>query len=477
MTSAVNGLLFLTALFWIARYLAGADLATWWTLMYASSFLPLILSRSAVVEHTFNGLMALGTLCLVAYDVTYSRYAETGTGRRGPRPAVADHWLWLAAAALALGLAVLAKGPSGGAVPLVAFGAYKWVRRGVRLNPGHWIACGVLALAVALSWYFANYLLHGGAFLAEFARFMGLLFSKPLEGHSGPFYYHGAVALVGLFPWTPLLLLYALPQVRAAVVGDGLGRALAGLGVGWAGFVLIVFSIVRTKLPHYSSGMYVPLTLLAALALQGAVRSRGRIPAWAAAVIAVYGLAMAAGFAVLPYRLAEIAAANGAGLQPAPEVPALAFVPGALLGIGAIVGALLLGWGRTLTGVALLAAAMGAFVIGLWRVHLPLIAAYTQGPVIALMGEAYRNGGDLALYKNVSYAALFYGDSDIDMVGTYKFTGDTARLDTPGDAPLYVIAPRESVQQLLAEHPRLRPVSTLGGLAMYRLPAKGEAPQ
>jgi hypothetical protein len=93
------------------------------------------------------------------------------------------------------------------------------------------------------------------------------------------------------------------------------------------------------------------------------------------------------------------------------------------------------------------------------------------------MGEAYRNGGDLALYKNVSYAALFYGDSDIDMVGTYKFTGDTARLDTPGDAPLYVIAPRESVQQLLEEHPRLRPVSTLGGLAMYRLPAKGEAPQ
>ena len=73
MTTAVNGLLFLAALFCIARYLVETELAALWSLLFASSFLPLLLSRAAVVEHTFNALMALGALTLVAYDETYSR--------------------------------------------------------------------------------------------------------------------------------------------------------------------------------------------------------------------------------------------------------------------------------------------------------------------------------------------------------------------------------------------------------------------
>ncbi|MFI5400514.1 MAG: ArnT family glycosyltransferase [SAR324 cluster bacterium] len=487
MTSAINGLLFLTALFWIARYLMDTEAATLWTLMYASSLLPLVLSRAAIVEHTFNALMALGALCLVAYDESLSRALARGANSAG-RGAFArgEHWAWLLAAALALGLAVLAKGPSGGAVPLVAFGAYKAVRRGAPLHLGHWVVCGALALAVALSWYGANYLFHGGVFIKEFARFMGWEFSRRVQGHGGPFYYHWVAALVGLFPWTPLLLLYLLRDVREAVLRNRLGPAWIGLGVGWAGFVLIVFSIVTTKLPHYSSGIYVPLTMLAALALQGVARIRGRIPVWLAAALALYGLLLAAGMAVLPYTMAELAQGVGAGLDPAPAVPATAFVPGAILGAGIVVGAVLLGWGRTLTGVAVTAVTMGAFIVGVWRVHLPLFAEYNQGPVIALMDEAYRNGGELATYKNVSYAVLFYGCRgndlvtdcrDVDMVGTEKFAGDAARLDTPGQLPLYVITSRVHVAELATEHPQLRLVRSLGELAMYRLPARSELPR
>lgn len=478
LTSAVNGLLFLAALFWIARYLVDTELAALWTLLYASSLLPLVLSRAAVVEHTFNALMALGALTLVAYDKAYGEALGGGgdrpRGRAGGHAGRA-HWAWLIAAACALGLAVLAKGPSGGAVPLVAFAGYKLVRRGPALNLGHWVVCGVLALAVALSWYAANYFVHGGAFIREFARFMGLLFSRPLEGHSGPFYYHWAVALVGLFPWTPLLLLYAVPTIRRSVVSDPAGRALAGLGVVWAGFILVVFSLVRTKLPHYSSGMYVPLTLLAALAIVHAVRVGGRLPRWVCGLMAAYGLGVAALFAWLPYGMAGLAAAAGAGLTPPLDVPPYAFLPGIVLGGGLCAAALMLGLGRTLPGVCVAAVTLGAFIIGVWRVHLPLAAAYNQGPMIALMQEAYGAGGDLALYEDVSYAALFYGQREIDMIGTYKFSGDPARLDQPGERPLYVITSQEHRQRLVAEHPRLRPVRNLGALTLLRLPARGEA--
>ncbi len=481
LTSAVNGLLFLAALFWIARYLVDTDLAALWTLLYASSLLPLVFSRAAVVEHTFNALMALGALTLVAYDKAYGETYAGGRGgaghgfggKAGGRAGRA-HWAWLIAAACALGLAVLAKGPSGGAVPLVAFAGYKLLRRGAPLHLGHWVVCGVLSLAVALSWYAANYFVYGGAFIREFVRFMGLLFSRPLEGHAGPFYYHWAVGLAGLFPWTPLLLLYAVPAIRRSVLSDPAGRALAGLGAVWAGFILVVFSLVTTKLPHYSSGMYVPLTLLAALATLHAVRIGGSLPRWVCGLIAAYGLGAAVLFGWLPYGMAGLAEAGGVGLAPPLEVPPYAFLPGFVLGCGLCVGAIVLGLGRTLLGVCLVAGTLGAFIIGVWRVHLPLAAAYNQGPVISLMREAYGAGGELALYENVSYAALFYGQREIDMIGTYKFSGDPARLDEPGERPLYVIASKVDRQRLVAEHPRLKPVREMGGLTMLRLPARGE---
>jgi 4-amino-4-deoxy-L-arabinose transferase-like glycosyltransferase len=474
LTSAVNGLLFLAALFLIARVLVDTELATLWTLMYASSLLPLVLSRAAVVQPTFNALMALGALCLVAYDEALARSPDAGA--ENPPPVRKEVWAWLLAAAVALGLAVLAKGPSGGAVPLIAFAGYKVARRGVPLHWLHWVVCGVLSIALALSWDVANFVLHGGAFAQEVARLMGPLLSKSLEGHSGPFYYHWGVALVGLFPWTPLLLLFAVPAIRQRVWGDGQGKALAVMALVWAGFILIVFSIVRTKLPHYSSGMYVPLTLLAALALRGALSTEGRLPLWAGIAVAGYGVAMGVAFAVAPYQIGQVAEAHGEGLRLADSLPVTVVIPGIVLAVGVVTGAGILVWGRALVGTAVIAVAMGACVIGAWRVHLPLVAAYTQGPMIALMNQAYKEGGDLALYQDVSYAAVFYGERDIDMVGTHKFTGDQSRLDTPGTSPLYVITSRDHEEELRRAHPLLVPNRSLGGLVMYRLPAKDEAP-
>jgi hypothetical protein len=98
---------------------------------------------------------------------------------------------------------------------------------------------------------------------------------------------------------------------------------------------------------------------------------------------------------------------------------------------------------------------------------LPLVAAYNQGPVLALMNEAYANGGDLALYRTMSFAVFFYGHRDVEVLHSYKFRGDPTRLDRPGTRPLYVIAPRDQTVRLLREHPGLVPVRDLGSLALY----------
>ena len=77
----------------------------------------------------------------------------------------------------------------------------------------------------------------------------------------------------------------------------------------------------------------------------------------------------------------------------------------------------------------------------------------------------------------MTYALLFYGDRDIDFVDSRYFTGDAARLDTPGEVPLYVITARIHAGQLMREHPQLRFVRDVGSFSMYRLPAKSELPR
>jgi len=467
--SALGGVALLAFLVWAGRRLVDAPLGWAWALVYGSTLIPLVFGRSAVIDHTFNGLMAAGAFLLLLYDRARERFLTGGAPRR-------THWALLGAASVAMGLAVLAKGPLGGVVPLVAFGGAKLVRRRPGIHPGHFAFCAALSLAVGLSWYAANFLRAGEAFLEGFARFQGLLLSRPLEGHRGPFWYHFGAVLVGFFPWTPLLLLYALRDVRRALWADRATRELLALCGAWLAFVLVLFSFVQTKLPHYSSSAYLPLALLAALALERLRRQGRAVPRWAAVLLAGYGALVGGLVLALPAFAERLAADAGAALEHPPQLSPWAFLPGAALVLGTAVGALWLARGRLRPGAVAVAVAAGLFVVGLWRFHLPLVVAYNQGPVLTLMRQAYATGGDLVLYRHVSFAVLFYGGRDVEMLHTYKFPGDPGLLDAPGPRPRYVISPRAEVERLRREHPRVAPVRELGRLALLRLPARDEAP-
>jgi 4-amino-4-deoxy-L-arabinose transferase-like glycosyltransferase len=459
LASALNSLVFTVLLFAIARRRLGEETAFAWALMHGTALIPLLFARSAIIDPTFNALISLATLCLLEYD-------QAREAREKPA-----HWRWLLGASIAMGLAVLAKGPLGGVIPLVAFGAMKLVRRRPGIHLGHFAVCGVVSLAVASSWYLANWAVSGASFLRRFAEFQGALFAKPLEGHAGPFYYHLAVGLVGAFPWTPLLLLYAVPTIRRGVWAQAVARPYVAMSLGWTVFVLILFSLVKTKLPHYSSSMYLPVTLLAVLALREAVAQAGRLPRWVAVMMAAYGALAGAGFAALPWFAEKAARMAGVAFADAPQPAPAAVLPGLALLLGVPVAALLLGRGWVRRGIAVAASAMALFGLGVWRWHLPLIAAYNQGPVLTLMEQAYNAGGDLALYRTLSFAVFFYGGREVEVLHSYKFRGDPARLDRSGPRPLYVIAPRDQVPRLLHEHPGLEPVRELGALAMYVRPA------
>ena len=465
LTSGVNALLMLAGLYVVGRRLGGALFGRLWALLYLSSLLPLVLARSAVIDHTFNGLIAASVALLIFYDRAHADFRAGRAPRR-------RHWLWLLGAAVAMGAAVLTKGPLGGAVPLVAFAAYKLARPRPWPHLLHVAFCGVVSLSIALSWYAANFVLAGPQFIEGFTRFQGLLFSKPLEGHGGPWFYHFGIAVLGLFPWTPLLLLWVRRAPRRRLWADAAWRPLIVCCLGWAGFVLVVFSLVQTKLPHYSSVIYIPLTFLTALILTDLLREGGRVPRWLGVLFAAYALLIGALLAVLPYVRGPVAEANGVLLHNPPVPAPLAWLPGVLLAAGALWAAWHLVRGRILRGVTIGVVAMGLCMLGLWRVHLPQFAAYNQGALIDMMDEAYAAGGDLVLYRMVSFAVLFRGQRDVEMLHTYKFPGDPKRLDVPASHPVFVVAAQSQAARLLAEHPLLQPVRRDGDLSLFRLPPR-----
>ena len=179
-----------------------------------------------------------------------------------------------------VGLSILAKGLVG---PVLASLALLGVVRGRGprsvaadlFHPRTWGPC----LAVALPWYVLCYAANGSAFIDEFIwrHHVERFFTGSLE-HVQPFWYFGPVLLVGLLPWTPLLIL--LP--RKALGTDPKARFLAV----WAVTTLIFFSVSANKLPGYILPAVPPLAALLGVGL--AARRR----AWPALVPAALLLAL-----------------------------------------------------------------------------------------------------------------------------------------------------------------------------------------
>ena len=231
-------------------------------------------------------LTALVSWCLVCFFL----------GQRG-----AGVW-WLYGAACASGLAMLAKGPVGLAMPGAIILVHLLLAGGwLRIPWRHLAGAFLVWLAVAGPWYLwvgveTKFAWHKGFFLQHN---LGRL-AAPMEGHGGPVWYYLPILLAGTFPFSTLLLLPALVLARRRTLPDW--WPLLALGCAWVAVPVVVFSLSRTKLPNYVLPAYPGLALLLAAGMTG--WRRGLITApmgWVRlgmGILAVAGVAVAAGFLV-----------------------------------------------------------------------------------------------------------------------------------------------------------------------------------
>jgi 4-amino-4-deoxy-L-arabinose transferase-like glycosyltransferase len=164
---------------------------------------------------------------------------------------------------IGMALGFMTKGPIAVVIPVAVSGLFflsqkqfkTWLR--VMFHPAGW----AVFLIIALPWYLVLINTHGWHFIREIFLVHNLgRFRSPMEGHSGSVAYYVPVVLVGLLPFTTLLI-QALGRIRLA-----LKHSLDQFLWLWFGFVFIFFSLAGTKLHHYVVYGYIPLIILMARA-------------------------------------------------------------------------------------------------------------------------------------------------------------------------------------------------------------------
>lgn len=261
--NAVTGILTLIVLFYAGKRVINERMAAWWVLLYAASWLPHFYFKSGIIDPIFNLF-----IFLAFFQVHLLRFSTRKI-------------LHAFLAGLFLGLAVLTKGPVAILIAMLALVAYiVWSRGLAGYRPAHLFIVALAALIPVLLWMGSAIAIHGIGygrwFIGEFISYQVRLFSTEDADHGGPFIYHFIVLLLGCFPASAFLFQYNRQRVTHSNQAHDFTRWM------WILFwvVLILFSIVKTKIVHYSSLCYFPLTYLAALQLyrvnyEGATLKKG----------------------------------------------------------------------------------------------------------------------------------------------------------------------------------------------------------
>ncbi len=284
----------------MGRRLFDSVTATWAALCLTTTLMFNVAAHAATPD---SALIFCTTLAMTCFVMTQT-WSCSPLRLNVPPDMVSGRWkhwrntAWWAAAAGAMGLGILAKGPVGFVLPVAVWCVFFWLTRltvppqgsgdGVfdnrhrfasavlralapRLQPRYLMGCGfawhpfmvtALALAVAVPWYFAVGQRTDGTWLREFflehnvSRAM-----QPMEGHRGnPLLFYPAAILVGFFPWSSLTI-----PVVIWIVGrrqDSRYDARFAFCLAWVGVYITAFSLAGTKLPSYVTPTYPALALM-----------------------------------------------------------------------------------------------------------------------------------------------------------------------------------------------------------------------
>ena len=281
--NAIFGVLTMLTLFKIGKTLRSEVFGFIWALVYFGSFLPNLYYKSGIIDPVFNYFI----FCSIYYLI---RLINLDKGQEQNK--------FAALSGLFIGLAIITKGPVGLLLLMLVFGVYWALSRFKKLASVKSVLIFIVTIfAVSFLWFGFELIQNGPWFIVEFVKYQIDLFTTPVAGHSQPFYYHFVVVLIGCFP----LSVIALPRfMRSKELGVFEFEKWMKI-LFWV--VMILFSISTTKIVHYSSMAYLPLSFLAANYLFKLYKKEIEVKKWMLFTIGFFGFVFSSLLTLLPILL------------------------------------------------------------------------------------------------------------------------------------------------------------------------------
>lgn len=273
--NAICGIFALNILYFYGKKLFNETLAWWWVLLYLGSITPHFYFKSGIIDPWFNLFIFLGIVQLYL-------------GANKSEARTKNYIL----CGLFLGLALLTKGPV--AILIVGLcGLVYLIVNKFKLYFSFFdlFVLTVSMLIIPLLWFLPDWLTNGFWFTNEFLKYQVDLFLHPVASHGQPWFYHPVVLLIGCFP----AAIIALPYIFKTDNSNNESFIKWMKIMFWV--VLILFSMVTTKIVHYSSLCYLPLTFLGAWGLS---QSNGFLKLWQKILIGIVGFIYSLIFLLIP---------------------------------------------------------------------------------------------------------------------------------------------------------------------------------
>lgn len=237
--NAICGILTLIILFIIGKKLKNETFGIIWALTYIGSILPFLYFKSGIIDPWYNLLIFLSLLFIIEYF---------------ERQKISSSLL----AGIFSGLALITKGPVVILLLFLTVIIYCLIKKTWNILFSKGLVFYILAtILFGGSWFILQIAEGRFDIVQQFIQYQIRLLTTGDAGHSGPLYYHLIVLTVGVFP-------ASIFAIRGFFSKQHINSNFFLWQIILLAIVVVIFSVVKTKIIHYSSLAYLPISYIAA---------------------------------------------------------------------------------------------------------------------------------------------------------------------------------------------------------------------
>jgi len=453
--NAITGIVTLLLLFNIGKRLYNEKFGLIWVLVFAASILPHFYFKSGIIDPMFNLFIFLG----IYYFFLFSS---------NEKPILKYVFL----SALFIGLGILTKGPVAFLLFILTAFIYMISSKSYKKILNYKVIL-IYAFVVAFvgGFWFILQLLNGNYdILVKFIEYQIRLFTIEDAGHGGFFLYHFVILFVGVFPASIFVLKSFRKKMDENIIYNSFKQWMIILF--WV--VLILFTIVTTKIVHYSSMCYFPMSFLASYIIFEIFENRQKFDRWMKILIAFMSVLIGSLVLAIQFFIQYKEKIIGMGLIKDDFAVAnldanvywsgFEFLVGTILIVGVLISIFLI--------KNVQKQVIGIFISSLLFVNLtmvfivPRVEQYSQNAAISFYKEIAKENCYLDSYGFKSYAIYYYFDkqkpeNESSYDQNWLLTGNI-------DKQVYIVCKITSEADFIKTYPVFKKLYSKNGFVFFK---------